>query len=171
MSATKSASTSTIGPSHHFLRTRMKAQSSPTSERIPERATRPTPPQAYLRLLVPVKHWKNRVFLGSSRVAAQTAHGWRASHAVAFELVDRVDEADVRLRCGPGAQVGAHHSTTSLHSRPRTMGADDRRMRRAASGYRANDGRGFRLSVRDASAGMGWRGLITTALAPIRGCR
>src|SRR5437762_11475794 len=139
MSAPKSASTSTIGPSHHFLRTRMKAQSSPTSERIPERATRPTPPQAYLRLLVPVKHWKNRVFLGSSCVAAQTAHGWRASHArkltsegtgddgvrgsaevdpadheiaVAVELVDRVDEADVRLRLRPrraGRSSSLHH--------------------------------------------------------------
>src|SRR5438309_1258805 len=132
MSAPKSASTSTIGPSHHFLRTRMKSHSSPTSETMPERATRPTPPQAYLRLIMPVKHWKNRVFLGSSCVAAGasrmagqpraklTSEGTGddrvrgsaevdpADHeiAVAVELVDHVDEADVRMRRGPGAQVG-----------------------------------------------------------------
>src|SRR5207244_9416395 len=37
--APKSTRTSTIGPSHHFFRTRMKTQSSPRSETIAERAT------------------------------------------------------------------------------------------------------------------------------------
>src|SRR5262245_47396262 len=41
MSAPKRARTMTIGPSHHFLRSRMKAQSSPSSETAAERAIVP----------------------------------------------------------------------------------------------------------------------------------
>ena len=45
-----------IGISHHFLRTRMKAQSSERSGAMPERATALTSRGAYPRLAVRVKH-------------------------------------------------------------------------------------------------------------------